>query len=48
MLTDENVKALIESIIYVAPEPVTLNTIVKSLEGEERERVQQKLEELIE
>lgn len=48
MLTDENLKALIEAIIYVAPEPVTLNAIVKSLEGEERERVKEKLNELIE
>ena len=48
MLTDENLKALIEAIIYVAPEPVTLEAIVKSLEGEERERVKAKLQELIE
>src|SRR5512143_3437770 len=48
MLSDENLKALIEAIIYVAPEPVTLNAIVKSLEGEERERVKEKLNELIE
>jgi segregation and condensation protein B len=46
MLTDENLKALIEAIIYVAPEPVTLDAIVKSLEGEERERVKEKLREL--
>lgn len=39
MLTDETLKALIEAIIYVAPEPVTLDAIVKSLDGEERERV---------
>jgi len=48
MLTDENLKALIEAIIYVAPEPVPLDAIVKTLEGEERERVKAKLEELIE
>lgn len=48
MLTDETLKAAIEAIIYVAPEPVTLDTIVKSLEGEERERVKAKLEELLE
>jgi segregation and condensation protein B len=48
MLSEENLKALIEAIIYVAPEPVSLNAIVKSLEGEERDRVKQKLEELIE
>jgi segregation and condensation protein B len=47
MLTDETLKALIEAILYVAPEPVTLEVIVKTLEGEERERVKQKLEELV-
>lgn len=48
MLTDENLKALIEAIIYVAPDPVPLDALVKTLEGEERERVKAKLEELIE
>jgi segregation and condensation protein B len=48
MLTDETLKAVIEAIIYVAPEPVTLDAIVKSLDGEERERVKAKLEELLE
>jgi len=48
MLTDENLKALIEGIIYVAPEPVSLESIVKSIEGEERERVKSKLQELME
>jgi segregation and condensation protein B len=48
MLTDETLKALLEAIIYVAPEPVTLDAIVKALEGEERERVKAKLQELIE
>jgi segregation and condensation protein B len=48
MLSDDNLKALIEAIIYVAPEPVTLEAIVKSLEGEERERVKEKLRELME
>jgi segregation and condensation protein B len=47
MLSDENLKALIEAIIYVAPEPVTLDAIVKSLDGEERDRVKAKLQELI-
>ena len=47
MLTDEILKALIEGIIYVAPEPVTLDGILKVLEGEERERVQAKLDELV-
>jgi segregation and condensation protein B len=47
MLTDETLKALIEAIIYVAPEPVTLDAIVKALDGEERERVKAKLQELM-
>lgn len=47
MLTDETLKALIEAIIYVAPEPVSLDAITKSLEGEERERVKAKIDELI-
>ncbi len=47
MLNDDILKALIEGIIYVAPEPVTLDAIVKALEGEERERVKAKLAELV-
>ena len=47
MLNDDILKALIEGIIYVAPEPVTLDAIVKVLEGEERERVKAKLDELV-
>ncbi len=47
MLNDETLKALIEAIIYVAPEPVSLDALLKTLEGEERERVKAKLEELI-
>ena len=47
MLSDDNLKALIEAIIYVAPEPVTLDAIAKSLDGEERERVKAKLQELM-
>ena len=46
MLTDETLKALIEAIIYVAPEPVPLDVIAKSIEGEERERIKTKLQEL--
>jgi segregation and condensation protein B len=46
MLADDILKALIEGIIYVAPEPVTLDGIVKVLEGEECERVKAKLDEL--
>jgi segregation and condensation protein B len=47
MLNDETLKALIEAIIYVAPEPVSLEAILKTLEGEERGRVKAKLEELM-
>jgi segregation and condensation protein B len=47
MLNDETLRALIEAIIYVAPEPVSLDAILKTLEGEERERVKAKLEELV-
>src|ERR1035438_1235104 len=47
MLTDDILKALVEGIIYVAPEPVTLDGMVKVLEGEERERVKAKLDELV-
>jgi segregation and condensation protein B len=47
MLTDETLKALIEAIIYVAPEPVPLDAIAKSLEGEERDRVKAQIELLI-
>ena len=48
MLNDETLKALIEAVIYVAPDPVSLDAILKVLEGEERERVKAKLEELLE
>src|SRR3989442_2201670 len=47
MLSDETLKALIEAIIYVAPEPVSLDAIAKALEGAERERVKARLEELV-
>lgn len=47
MLTDETLKALIEAIIYVAPEPVPLDAIVKALEGEDRDRAKAQLELLI-
>jgi segregation and condensation protein B len=45
-MTDETLKALIEAILYVAPDPVPLPALVKCLEGESSERVQAKLEEL--
>jgi segregation and condensation protein B len=47
MRSDETLKALLEAIIYVAPEPVTLDGILRALEGEERDRVKAKLEELM-
>ncbi|MGH9398442.1 MAG: SMC-Scp complex subunit ScpB [Terriglobia bacterium] len=47
MLSNETLKALIEGIIYVAPDPVALDVISKSLEGEERDRVKAALEELV-
>jgi segregation and condensation protein B len=46
MLNDDTLKALIEAIIYVAPEPVPFEAILNTLEGEERARVRSKLEEL--
>jgi segregation and condensation protein B len=47
MLNDDILKALLEGIVYVSPEPVTLDGIVKVLEGEDRERVKAKLDELV-
>ena len=47
MLNDDILKAILEGIIYVSPEPVTLDGIMKTLEGEERERVKAKLDELV-
>lgn len=47
MLTDETLRATVEGIIYVAQEPVNLDAIVKSLEGEDRERVRLAIEALI-
>ena len=46
MLTDETLKALIEAIIYVAPEPVSLDAILKALEGEERDRIKALIDKL--
>ena len=46
MLTDETLKAMIEAIIYVAPEPVSLDAILQVLEGEERDRVKAQIEKL--
>ena len=47
MLSDETLKAVIEGIIYVAPEPVSLDAIANVLDGEERERVRATLEKLV-
>ena len=47
MLSDDILKALLEGIIYISPEPVTLEGMLKVLEGEERERVKATLDELV-
>ncbi len=47
MLSDEVFRAVIEGIIYVAPEPVTLETLAKSVEGEERDRIKSALDDLV-
>src|SRR5487761_1037246 len=46
-MTDETLKALIEAILYVAPDPVPLDTLVKALEAEGGDRVEAKLGELV-
>ncbi len=38
-LTNDTLKALIEAIFYVSPEPVTLDMLAKALPGEERDRI---------
>lgn len=45
--TDEILKAMIEGIIYVSPEPVPIDALAKVLAGESRERIRAKLEELV-
>ncbi len=47
MLNDDTLKSLIEAIVYVSPEPVTLETLTRSLEEEDRERVRAKVLELM-
>ena len=47
MMTDENLKSLIEAIIYVAPEPVSLDTLMKSVEGESRQHVKDVIQDLM-
>ncbi|MGH9470779.1 MAG: SMC-Scp complex subunit ScpB [Terriglobia bacterium] len=46
MLNDELLKALVEGIIYVAPEPVSIPAIAKCLEGESRDRIKEVVEAL--
>ena len=46
-MTDENLKSLIEAIIYVAPEPVSLDTLMKSVEGESRQHVKDVIQDLM-
>ncbi len=48
MLDDATLKGVLEAIVYVSPDPVSLEAILKVLEGEDRERVRSKLDELIE
>jgi segregation and condensation protein B len=47
MLPDDMLKALIEAIVYVSPEPVSLDALVTALDGETRDRVKSKLFELM-
>ena len=44
---DATLKALIEAILYVSPEPVTLDRLVEALQPEPRERIKASLYELI-
>lgn len=46
-MNNETLKALIEAILYVSPEPVTLDMLAKALAPEERERIKGTLFELI-
>jgi segregation and condensation protein B len=45
---DEALKAMIEAIIYVAPDPVSFDAICKVLQGEERDRMKRVLDEVVE
>jgi segregation and condensation protein B len=47
MLSDDTLKALVEAIIYVSPEPVSLDALCRSLDGEAHERIRAKLYELM-
>lgn len=44
---DATLKALIEAILYVSPEPVTLDRLVEALRPEPRDRIKASLYELI-
>ena len=46
-LSSSNLRALIEAILYVSPEPVTLDAILNVIPGEERDRVKATLEQLV-
>lgn len=46
-MNNETLKALIEAILYVSPEPVTLEMLAQALAPEERERIKGALFELI-
>lgn len=46
-LSNDNLKALIEAILYVSPEPVTLEMLGRALAGEEKNRIKGALFELI-
>ena len=48
MVSEENLQAVIEVIIYVAPEPVDLRTLSQVLEGVETSQIQCALDKLIE
>lgn len=39
LLSNDTLKALIEAILYVSPEPVTLEMLARALPGEERDRM---------
>ena len=47
MLSDETLKALIEGILYVTPEPVSLEMLERPIDGEERSRIRAILDGLI-
>ena len=46
MDNEEQLKAAMEAIIYVAPEPVSLSSLAAALEGAEKEKVQAVLQKL--